>query len=66
MLDSLMQREFEYGLQDKTLKLSLQQLQSITDKLSEFNINIERFNETKEIFVNRIEGKNDETRLELR
>jgi len=59
MLNTLLERPFEHGLDGKTLSSSITQLQSISDKISEFTINIERFNELKENFVQRVGDRND-------
>lgn len=57
MLSRLMEHPFENGLDEKTLKSSLEQLKLIADKLSEFNIQTERFDDVKESFIDRIENR---------
>ena len=58
LLFALLSRQFEYGLPEKTLKLSLTQLKSISDEMSKFNLSLDRFEELKENFIERIEDKN--------
>ncbi|MHA1201335.1 MAG: ParB/RepB/Spo0J family partition protein [Candidatus Heimdallarchaeaceae archaeon] len=60
MMEQLMEKSFEYGLPKKTLSLTIQQMKTITDRISEFNIQSERFDELKEILVDRIESKIEE------
>jgi len=59
MLDELLGKQFEYALNDKTISLSIRGLISISDKVSEFKLSLQRFEELKEQFVDRIENKND-------
>jgi len=57
MLNELLEKPFEYALNKKTIALSISQLISITDKISEFNLNLSRFEELKEKFTDRIESR---------
>jgi len=54
MLYQLMQREFEYGLSEKTLKTTMQQMIGIFDEINKFNILTEKFEDLKETFVGRV------------
>ena len=57
MLTQLMEKTFEYGLPKKTLILTTTQMKQITDCISNFNIQTERYEELKELFIERVENK---------
>jgi hypothetical protein len=57
MLTQLMEKTFEYGLPKKTLILTTTQMKQITDCISNFNIQTERYEELKDLFIERVENK---------
>ncbi len=60
MLTQLMSKSFEYGLPKRTLIVSMQQLKSISDKISEFEIQTDKFDDLKDTFLERVENKLEE------
>jgi len=60
MLSQLMNKSFEYGLDKRTLITIMQQMKSISDRLNEFQIENDRFNELKETFLERVEDRLEE------
>lgn len=57
MLNELMSKSFEYGLDKKTLATTIQQMKGISDKLNQFEITTERFDELKDTFIERVEDR---------
>ena len=53
-----MAKQFEYGLSNKTLSVTATQMKQIADCISNFNIQVDRFDSLKELFIERIEDKN--------
>lgn len=60
MLSQLMSKSFEYGLDKRTLITTIQQMKSISDRLNEFEIQNDRFDELKETFLERVEDRIEE------
>ena len=57
MLNQLISKSFEYGLDRRTLITTMQQMKGISDRLKEFEIENDRFNELKDIFLERVEDR---------
>jgi len=57
MLTQLMQKQFEYGLTDKVLSITTAQMKQIADCISNFNIQVERYDKLKDLFIDRVENK---------
>lgn len=57
MLSQLMNKSFEYGLDKRTLITTIQQMKSISDRISEFEIQSDRFDKLKETFLERTEDR---------
>ena len=60
MMAQLISGSFEYGLSKKTLIVSMQQIKGISDRINEFEINTDKFDDLKNTFIGRIEDKLEE------
>ena len=60
MLNQLMSKSFEYGLDKRTLITTMQQMKSISDRVNEFQIQADNFDELKDIFLERVEDRLEE------
>ena len=60
MLNQLMSKSFEYGLDKRTLITTMQQMKGISDRVNEFQIQADKFDELKETFIERIEDRLEE------
>jgi len=57
MLQQLMSKSFEYGLPKRTLITTMQQIKSISDRLNDFAIENDRFDDLKDTFLDRVEDR---------
>jgi len=63
MLTQLMEKQFEYGLSNKILSVTTEQMKQIADSISNYIIQTERYDELKDLFIERVENKKDKLEL---
>ena len=57
MMAQLISGSFEYGLPKRTLVVTMQQLKGISDRINEFEIDTDKFDDLKNTFIERVEDK---------
>jgi len=57
LIDGMIANPFEHALPEKLLASMIQQMKSISDMLTQLDMEKDRFDELKETFIGRIEDK---------